>query len=171
MYCNTKNTKIIENNIMLLSVITPQATKQLANAVPNILLILIKLLYLPLCSVSTYLLDSASVDGLESPINPIANINITIFLYKFVPSNIIYAQTILKILDINIHFAIPNFEDIVTNNGVTNPVIPNLSPYTNSISHIGIPLLYNITVPNVPIKAFAKLYDIVLKYIYLYSFL
>ena len=119
---------IIENNTILFSVITPHATRQLANAVPNILLIFIKLLYLPLCSVSTYLLESESLDGLESPISPIANINITIFLYKFVPSNIIYAQIILKILDIKIHFAIPNFEDIVTNNGVVNPVIPNLSP-------------------------------------------
>ena len=50
-----------------------------------------------------------------------------------------------------------------------SPVIPNFSPYISKISHIGIPLLYNITVPNVSLSAFAKLYDIFAKYMYLYS--
>ena len=50
----------------------------------------------------------------------------------------------LKILEISIHLAIPNLEDMLTNNGVQNPVIPNLNPYISKISHIGIPLLYNI---------------------------
>ena len=72
-------------------------------------------------------------------------------------------------LEISIHFAIPNLDDILTNNGVKSPVIPNLNPYISKISHIGIPLLYNMTVPNVSLRAFAKLYDTFAKYIYLYS--
>ena len=75
--------------MILLSEITPQATRQVARAVAIILEIFIKLLNLPLCSVSTYLLDNESVDGFEISINPIANINMTIFLYILVPSNII----------------------------------------------------------------------------------
>ena len=87
-----------------------------------------KLLTLPLCLVSTYLLDNASEDGLESPINPIAIINTITFLYIFVTSNIINALIILKMFEIKIHFAIPNFEDILIKNGVHKPVIPNLIP-------------------------------------------
>ena len=63
----------------------------------------------------------------------------------------------LKMLEISIHLAIPNLEDILTNKGVHNPVIPNRNPYISKISHIGTPLLYNITVPNVSISALAKL--------------
>ena len=43
----------------MLFVITLQATKPLAIAVPNILDIFKKLLNLPICSTSTYLLDKA----------------------------------------------------------------------------------------------------------------
>ena len=83
---------------------------------------------MPTIYISTYLLDNASVYGLEIPINPIASTNIIIFLYILVPSNIIYALITLKIFEIKIHFAIPNFEDILINNGVHKPVIPNRKP-------------------------------------------
>ena len=76
------------NNINVLLLITPQATKQLANTVPNILLMLYKLLNLPLCLVSTYLLDNESEDGFDNPFNPIANTNIIIFDTKFLLINI-----------------------------------------------------------------------------------
>ena len=78
---------------------------------------------------------------------------------------------ILNIFEIKIHFAIPILLDIVTNNGVINPMIRNLIPYINKIIYIGNPALYNITVPKVSLNAFAKLYENILKYIYLYSLL
>ena len=123
-----KNRAIITNKVILLSEITPQATSPLAIAVPNIFVIFKTLLNFPLCLLSTYLLDSASVDGLESPINPIASINTIIFWYILFPSNIIYALIILNTLEIRIHFAIPNREDILTKSGLQNPVIPNRIP-------------------------------------------
>ena len=78
-----KNIVSIAKSINVLLLITPQATKQLARTVPNILLILYKLLNLPLCLVSTYLLDNASEDGFDKPFKPKTITNITILAIKF----------------------------------------------------------------------------------------
>ena len=50
--------------MIVLLLITPQATKRLAKTIPKTLFIKYKLLNLPLCSLSTYLLESASDDGI-----------------------------------------------------------------------------------------------------------
>ena len=48
------------------------------------------------------------------------------YCYIYMIINVI--KMYLKILESNTHFAIPILADIVTNNGVQIPVIPNLNP-------------------------------------------